>query len=64
MIAAIAPRAVIVNSKNNDYSDNAEGDAIGVEGAKKVGNYGNVAFGQATGAREARILQVGAKLAF
>lgn len=29
-----------------------------------VGNYGNVPFGQATGAREARILQVGAKLAF
>ncbi len=29
-----------------------------------VGNYGNVPFGQATGAREARILQVGLKLAF
>ena len=29
-----------------------------------VGNYGNVPFGQATGAREARILQVGVKLAF
>ncbi len=29
-----------------------------------VGNYGNVPFGQASGAREARILQVGLKLAF
>jgi len=29
-----------------------------------VTNYGNVPFGQATGAREARILQVGLKLAF
>lgn len=29
-----------------------------------VGNYGNVPFGQATGAREARILQVGLKLSF
>jgi hypothetical protein len=29
-----------------------------------VGNYGNVPFGQATGARKARILQVGLKLAF
>lgn len=29
-----------------------------------VGNYGNIPFGQATGAREARILQVGLKLAF
>jgi hypothetical protein len=29
-----------------------------------VANYGNVPFGQAAGAREARILQVGLKLAF
>lgn len=29
-----------------------------------VGNYGNVPFGQATGAREARIMQVALKLAF
>lgn len=36
VIAAIAPRAVIINSTNNDYSDDAEGDAIGVEGAKAV----------------------------
>jgi hypothetical protein len=39
VIAAIAPRAVIVNSTNNDYSDDAEGDAIGVEGAKAVYQY-------------------------
>lgn len=36
VIAAIAPRAVIIDSTNNDYSDMAEGDAIGVEGAKPV----------------------------
>lgn len=29
-----------------------------------VGNYGNIPFGQVTGAREARILQIGLKLAF
>jgi hypothetical protein len=29
-----------------------------------VGNYGNIPFGSATGAREARILQVALKLAF
>jgi endo-1,4-beta-xylanase len=39
IIAAIAPRAVIINSSNNDYSDNAEGDAIGVEGARPVYKY-------------------------
>jgi endo-1,4-beta-xylanase len=35
-IAAIAPRAVIIDATNNDYADNAEGDAIGFEGAKSV----------------------------
>jgi endo-1,4-beta-xylanase len=33
IIAAIAPRAVIINNTNDDYADNAEGDAIGYEGA-------------------------------
>jgi endo-1,4-beta-xylanase len=36
MIAAIAPRAVIINNTNDDYADNAEGDSIGYEGAKPV----------------------------
>ena len=36
MIAAIAPRAVIIDNTNDDYADNAEGDAIGYEGAKPV----------------------------
>jgi endo-1,4-beta-xylanase len=36
IIAAIAPRAVIIDSTNDDYADNAEGDAIGYEGAKPV----------------------------
>jgi endo-1,4-beta-xylanase len=35
-IAAIAPRAVIIINTNDDYADNAEGDAIGFEGAKPV----------------------------
>jgi len=35
-IAAIAPRAVIIDNTNDDYADNAEGDAIGYEGAKPV----------------------------
>jgi len=35
-IAAIAPRAVIIINTNDDYADNAEGDAIGYEGAKPV----------------------------
>lgn len=39
IIAAIAPRAVIIDSSNNDYSDDAEGDAIGVEGARPVFQY-------------------------
>ncbi len=36
MIAAIAPRAVIINNTNDDYADNAEGDSIGFEGAMPV----------------------------
>jgi endo-1,4-beta-xylanase len=36
LIAAIAPRAVIINNTNDDYADNAEGDSIGYEGAKPV----------------------------
>jgi endo-1,4-beta-xylanase len=36
MIAAIAPRAVIIDNTNDDYADCAEGDAIGYEGAKPV----------------------------
>ena len=36
MIAAIAPRAVIIANTNDDYADNAEGDSIGYEGAKPV----------------------------
>jgi endo-1,4-beta-xylanase len=42
IIAAIAPRAVIVNNTNDDYADNAEGDAIGFEGAKPVYAFLNV----------------------
>jgi endo-1,4-beta-xylanase len=36
MIAAIAPRAIIINNTNDDYNDNTEGDSIGYEGAKPV----------------------------
>jgi len=36
IIAAIAPRAVLITTANDDYSNNAEGDAIGLEGAKPV----------------------------
>ena len=39
IIAAIAPRAVIIDSSNNDFADDAEGDAIGVEGARPVYEY-------------------------
>ena len=35
-IAAIAPRAVLIDNTNDDYADNAEGDAIGYEGALPV----------------------------
>ncbi len=36
VIAALAPRAIIVDSANADYSDDFEGDGIGVEGALPV----------------------------
>jgi len=36
IIAAIAPRAVIVSTTMDDYANNAEGDSIGVEGARPV----------------------------
>ncbi len=36
IIAAIAPRAVLVTTAVDDYANNAEGDSIGVEGAKPV----------------------------
>ncbi len=36
IIAAIAPRAVLITTANDDYANNAEGDAIGLEGAKPV----------------------------
>jgi endo-1,4-beta-xylanase len=35
-ISVIAPRAVLIQATNNDYADNAEGDAIGFEGAKPI----------------------------
>lgn len=35
-IAAIAPRAVLIANTNDDYGNNAEGDAIGVMGARPV----------------------------
>ena len=35
-IAAIAPRAVLIANTNDDYGNNAEGDAIGYQGAKPV----------------------------
>lgn len=36
IIAAIAPRAVLITTATDDYANNAEGDAIGFEGAKPV----------------------------
>jgi endo-1,4-beta-xylanase len=36
IVAAIAPRAVIVDNTDDDYADNAEGDSIGYEGALPV----------------------------
>jgi endo-1,4-beta-xylanase len=36
IIAAIAPRSVIIDTSNDDYANNAEGDSIGFEGAKPV----------------------------
>lgn len=38
-IAAIAPRAVLIDNTNDDYADNAEGDSIGYEGAMPVYAY-------------------------
>jgi endo-1,4-beta-xylanase len=38
-IAAIAPRAVLIANTNDDYGDNAEGDAIGYQGALPVFKY-------------------------
>lgn len=35
-VELIAPRAVLIDATNNDYADNAEGDAIGFEGAKPI----------------------------
>lgn len=35
-IAAIAPRAVLISNTNDDYGNNAEGDAIGYQGAMPV----------------------------
>jgi len=36
MIAAIAPRAVIIFTTNDDYANNAEGDSIGFAGARPI----------------------------
>ncbi|MBN1904304.1 MAG: hypothetical protein JW927_04320 [Deltaproteobacteria bacterium] len=36
ILAAIAPRAVLITTATDDYANNAEGDAIGLEGAKPV----------------------------
>ncbi|MEI9945333.1 MAG: sugar-binding protein [Chitinophagaceae bacterium] len=41
IIAAIAPRAVLITTGNDDYSNNAEGDCIGAEAAKPVFNFLN-----------------------
>jgi endo-1,4-beta-xylanase len=38
-IAAIAPRAVLIDATDNDYADSAEGDAIGYEAAMPVYNF-------------------------
>ena len=35
-VSLIAPRAVVIDATNNDYADNAEGDAIGFEASKAV----------------------------
>lgn len=48
IIAAIAPRAVIIDTSNDDYANNAEGDSIGFEAAKPIyaflGAIQNLAF--------------------
>lgn len=36
IIAAIAPRAVLITTANDDYANGAEGDCIGLAGAKPV----------------------------
>jgi endo-1,4-beta-xylanase len=36
ILAAIAPRAVIITTADNDYADAAEGDCISMEGARPV----------------------------
>lgn len=36
IIAAIAPRAVLITNADNDYANGPEGDCIGLEGAKPV----------------------------
>jgi endo-1,4-beta-xylanase len=41
IIAAIAPRAVLITSADNDYANGAEGDCISVEGAKPVFSFLN-----------------------
>ena len=42
IIGAIAPRGVLITTANNDYANNAEGDALGLEGAKPVFEFLNV----------------------
>jgi hypothetical protein len=39
IVAAIAPRAVLIDASNNDYADNPEGDSIGFTGAQPVYTY-------------------------
>jgi endo-1,4-beta-xylanase len=39
IIAAIAPRAVLINTATDDYPNNAEGDAISYQAAKDVYKY-------------------------
>lgn len=36
IIAAIAPRTVLITTAKDDYANNAEGDSIGLEGARPV----------------------------
>jgi hypothetical protein len=39
IVAAIAPRAVLIDASNNDWADNPEGDSIGFTGAQPVYEY-------------------------
>jgi len=41
IIAAIVPRAVLITTATDDYANNAEGDAIGFEGARPVYKFHN-----------------------